>query len=62
MNNLKSIFGNSFTESRLKYVKGRLKLGLKPLKRDENFAEKYKIKEIINLLNTISVINKDNYK
>ena len=62
MNNLESIFGNSFTKSRLKYVKSRLELGLKPLKRDEDFAEKYKIKEIINLLNTISIINKDNNK
>ncbi len=62
MNNLESIFGNSFKESRLKYVKSRLELGLKPLKRDKDFAEKYKIKEIINLLNTISIINKDNNK
>ena len=58
MDNLELIFGNSFTEARLKYVKGRLELGLKPLKRDENFAEEYKIKEIINLLNTISILTK----
>ena len=41
MNNLELIFGNSFTESRLKYVKNRLKLGLKPLNVEirEDFAK-----------------------
>ena len=58
MDNLELIFGNSFTEARLKYVKSRLEDGLKPLKRDENFAEEYKIKEIVNLLNTISILTK----